>query len=273
MEPSTMGIELNTIVENVTELTRARWSALASSRGVFVTLRRSLRDGLPPCDGDAGTVRDALVRLVLDATDAMPDGGTLTIRTDSARRGDGKREAFVEVRDTGARPARDLAALDDVLRHQGGRLTVEAAPEGGTAVRLAFAASGHRPRMFVMPEPMKILLIDDDAFILDSTQIVLELDGHEVAIASSGAEGVEAAARAAAAGTPFDVVFTDLGMPGMNGHEVAAALKAARPETRVVLMTGWGDGAGRGDADFLLGKPPQPEAINRVLAECAPGRA
>lgn len=264
-----MGIELNTIVEEVTALTRTHWQALAQRHGIFVTLRRSLRDGLPPCEGDAGTVRDALVRLVLDATEAMPEGGTLTIRTDSARRGDGKREAFVEIRDSARTRGTDIATLGGVLQRQGGDLSVQALPGGGTTIRMAFAASGRAHRVPGMPAPMKILLIDDDIHILDSTQIVLELDGHDVAIAAGGAEGVDAALKADADGAPFDVVITDLGMPGMDGHAVAGAIKQARPATHVILMTGWGDSAGQGAADFVIGKPPKPEEINQILARCA----
>jgi CheY-like chemotaxis protein len=269
-----MSVELNRIVETVTDQTRADWSALARRRGVLVTLRRSLDAGSPRCKGDAEQISQVVVALVNRAADAMAEGGTLTIRTDTARAENGQREAVVEVRDScaGAGAHEDrICAIGAMVKRQGGKLSVADAPGGGTIVRVAFAAERRRTRLFGMPEPRNILLVDDDESILDSTTIVLELDGHTVAAATNGEDGVALAARAATDGKPFDVVITDLTMPGMDGHAVAAAIKAKSPGTSVILMTGLV--ADKGPADHVVNKPPQIEEINRLLLACAAGQA
>jgi DNA-binding NarL/FixJ family response regulator len=68
------------------------------------------------------------------------------------------------------------------------------------------------------------------------------------------------------------VVITDLGMPGCDGDAVSRAVKAARPETRVIVLTGWGERMGEGDgtacADLVLGKPPRLAQIRDALEQC-----
>ncbi|MEJ0041768.1 MAG: ATP-binding protein [Rhizomicrobium sp.] len=295
-------VDLNEMAEQVIELTRARWSDTAQARGAFLTLHTALAPGLPPCAGIASEIREALVNLIFNAVDAMPEGGSITIATRSLG-GDGPARIVLEVSDSGvgmdeATRAKclepffttkgergtglGLAMVYGMVQRHGGRLEIESTPGVGSTFRLVFAAADRR-----LPDrredaagtrpsrSLRILLVDDDEFILESMQLVLELEGHEVETANGGSEGVEAASRAVARGTPFDVVITDLGMPEMNGHRVAAAIKAERPETRIVLLTGWGQRMSESEdvaqsIDFVLGKPPQSDELNAVLAKCQP---
>ena len=124
-----------------------------------------------------------------------------------------------------------------------------------------------------MPKAMHILLIDDDPFVLDSMRVILELDGHTIAEACGGQEGVEAFRAAQARGENFSAVITDLGMPHMDGNHVAAAIKTMSPSTPVILLTGWGQRlVGGGDTerdkhvDIVLAKPPQLGDLRDALA-------
>ena len=76
-------------------------------------------------------------------------------------------------------------------------------------------------------------------------------------------------------GQPFEVVITDLGMPHMDGHQLARAIKAEAPRTPIVMMTGWGammkeDGETAPDVDALVGKPPQIQELNQLLLRITP---
>jgi CheY-like chemotaxis protein len=120
--------------------------------------------------------------------------------------------------------------------------------------------------------PLRILIIDDDPVILDSMRLVLELDGHSVTAANDGRAGVDTFRTAYAAGQVFSVVITDLGMPYMDGHEVARAIKALSAATPVILLTGWGRRMSGerelpDNVDRTLDKPPKLPELREALAD------
>jgi CheY-like chemotaxis protein len=121
---------------------------------------------------------------------------------------------------------------------------------------------------------LRILVIDDDPLLLKSLRDALEHDGHLVTAAGGGHAGLEAFSAAREAGTPFNVVMTDLGMPYVDGRQVAAGIKQVSPSTPVLLLTGWGqrlidDGEVPPHVDRVLNKPPKLSDLRPVLAEFA----
>ena len=125
-----------------------------------------------------------------------------------------------------------------------------------------------------MPPPMRILLIDDDPFVLDSMTMVLELDGHTIVAMAGGRAGIEAFRMAKEKGEPFSLVLTDLGMPEVDGSQVARAVKGLSPSTPVILLTGWGrrltpERDGPNHVDFTLSKPPQLPELRKTLLLCS----
>jgi CheY-like chemotaxis protein len=120
----------------------------------------------------------------------------------------------------------------------------------------------------------RVLVIDDTPIVLLALRTMLEMDGHHVETAADGRTGVEAFMRALP-DQPYDIVFTDFSMPEMDGGEVASAVKTARPQTTVVLLTGWGAAVDltqnwRSCVDQVLAKPPRLAQLREVLA-AAPG--
>jgi len=81
-----------------------------------------------------------------------------------------------------------------------------------------------------------ILVVDDEEAIRKNLYEILSLEGHHVALAAGGKEGIEIFRQG-----DFDLVFTDLGMPEVSGWQVAKAIKRINPNTPVVIVTGWGD--------------------------------
>jgi DNA-binding response OmpR family regulator len=106
---------------------------------------------------------------------------------------------------------------------------------------------------------MRVLLIDDDPLILDSIAEVLSYDGHDVAVAGNGHAALACFSAALSTNAPFEVVVTDLGMPVLNGIQVANEVRALSGSVRIILLTGWGERA-REEKDF-------PDTVNHLLAK------
>ena len=303
-------VELNRLVEQVVNLTRARWSDMPQQRGIVIRMQTELAAGLPLIMGVESEIREALTNLVFNAVDAMPAGGTLTLRTratlgQAASGGKPSRppKVQVEVSDTGVGMDEEtrrrclepffttkgergtglgLAMVYGMVQRHSAELEIESTVGGGTTMRLNFAPataeggvteSGTAP---IMPPRVNILIVDDDPVLLKSLCAVLEKDGHHVVAANGGQEGIDVFRTAVLRGTVFAVVFTDLGMPHVDGRQVAEAIKAASPATPVVLLTGWGQRLVAGDdlpphVDRVLGKPPKLSEIRETLAHfCTP---
>ena len=160
-----------------------------------------------------------------------------------------------------------LAMVYGVAQRHGATLELESEPGKGTLVRLAFnvapaepavTSGSHKPPV----SSMKILIVDDDPLLLKSLRDALESDGHEVTVANGGQAGIDAFLASHAAGKPYPVVITDLGMPHVDGSKVAATIKATLPATFVIMLTGWGrrlvvEGEMPPGVDVVLSKPPK----------------
>jgi len=250
-----------------------------------------------------------LVNLILNAVDAMPAGGTLTLRsrtmTEPGVEHTGsefppRARVRVEVCDTGVGMSEEtrrkclepffttkgeggtglgLAMVYGMVQRHQADIEIESELRQGTTFRLVFPAAdtamqpaasqavARRPT-----QSLRILLVDDDARMRNSLRKVLEADGHRVTVADGGQAGIDTFIAAAARGEPFSIVLADIGMPYVDGRKVAAAIKAASPQTPIALVTGWGQSMRADDVlpshvDRLLGKPPDITELRGALAE------
>jgi CheY-like chemotaxis protein/anti-sigma regulatory factor (Ser/Thr protein kinase) len=263
----------------------------------------ALAPDLPAVMAVESEIREALVNLIFNAADAMPDGGTLTVRTKIAPARDAQRRIAIEISDTGVGMDEDtrrrclepffttkgergtglgLAMVYGIVQRHGGDVEIESAPGQGTTFRLLLpvgvthAAAGKTIADLAVPVRQRILIVDDDPLLIRSLRDILEGDGHVVVCANAGQEGLDSFRAARAAGNDFAVVVTDLGMPGMDGRQVAGAVKAASPGTPVILLTGWGERLlAEGDVpphvDVVLSKPPKLRDLRQALARCLAG--
>jgi len=132
---------------------------------------------------------------------------------------------------------------------------------------------GLAPNTFVEEvKDARVLLVDDDPVLMNALRNALATDLHIIVSTTGGAAGIAEFAAALGRGEPYEAVITDLGMPHMGGREVAAAIKAASPDTPVILLTGWGQRmAAGGDipkhVDRVLAKPPRLRELRQALAE------
>jgi PAS domain S-box-containing protein len=290
------GVQLNELARQVLELTRPRWHDMPQEQGTWITLQTEFAPDLPTVMGIESEIREALINLVFNAVDAMPRGGTLTLRTGASV---GTRQAWVSVCDTGLGMDDEtrqrclepffttkgehgtglgLPMVYGIMQRHEGDLDIETELGHGTRMSLRFVLpvsaaqrSGLGP--LARPAPMRLLLVDDDPMLLKALSDALAADGHQLTQASGGQAGLDAARGRLHAATPFfDAVVTDLGMPHVDGMKVAAGIKALSPGTPVVLLTGWGQRLLEEDSvphvDIVLAKPPKLMELRAALAKC-----
>jgi signal transduction histidine kinase/CheY-like chemotaxis protein len=294
-------VNLSVLVQQVSDLTRARWSDMPLQRGIVIELRQELGENLPAVAGIESEIREALTNLVFNAVDAMPEGGKLTIRIKSAGNSTETQHVDVEVADTGVGMDEEtrrrclepffttkgergtglgLAMVYGVMRRHNADIEMESAIGQGTTVRLRFpvpasnAAEAHPVAPDAMPPRLRILSVDDDPLLIKSLRDALEADGHAVVTANGGQEGIDAFRAAQERDERFAVVITDLGMPYVDGRKVASTIKNDSPSTPVILLTGWGQRlVAEGDipphVDRVLNKPPKLRELRAALAELA----
>jgi signal transduction histidine kinase len=295
-------VNLNELVVQVVDLTRARWSDQPQRRGIMIELRTELEPDLGRVRGAENEIRDALTNLIFNAVDAMPEGGRIEIRTGtrpaSAAKGGPGAQSYLSVRDTGTGMDDEtrrrclepffttngergtglgLAMVYGMAQRHGANLEIDSTPGAGTTMRLLFPVSGTanpaNVRGTVDTQPtrqLRILLIDDDRVLLQSLRDALDGEGHLVTTAEGGQAGIDAFREAQRNGTPFEIVITDLGMPYVDGRQVVQSVRAESDRVRIILLTGWGqntDGDPPPQADRLLSKPPRLRELRQVLAE------
>jgi CheY-like chemotaxis protein len=120
-------------------------------------------------------------------------------------------------------------------------------------------------------DPLRVLYVDDDPRLRRLMRNMISGVGHHVEVASDGAAALKLFRQSLATGPPFQVVITDLGMPNMDGRQVARGVKELSPETPVLVLTGWGTRlSAEGDippqVDEVLSKPPSLRQISQALA-------
>lgn len=301
-------VDLVRIAEESLEFTRPRWQDEALTQGIHIELERELSQ-VPPISGQASELREVITNLILNAVDAMPHGGRMTAKTWSepgwvcllvsdtgvGMSNEVRRRAFEPFFGTKGlgRAGLGLSVAYGIVQHHGGEITIESAEGRGTTVTLRFPSATGRvatqSEEFLgsvpetgseirfsgaTPPPVapslrlgKILVIDDEARVRSLLAEILSTQGHTVDQASDGSEGLALLEE-----SRYDLVITDLGMPAMTGWEVARAVKARWPWSRVILVTGWGESVEREataeqGVDALLCKPFMVQEVRSLVAK------
>jgi signal transduction histidine kinase len=265
-------LDLNETVRESIDLTRPRWEHEAHVRGAAIEMVFEPGE-LPPVLGRKAELREVLTNLILNAVDALPSGGRVLIRSQSEP---GRAVVSVcdsgvgmsaEVRDRAFEPffttkgvqrlGLGLAVAYGLVTSHGGQIALEGDEGHGTTVTF-WIPTGGAAEMPPAPaavgaEPQgRILVVDDEADVREMLADVLMSRGHHVTLAGSGREALRSFEQG-----DYDLVITDLGMPDVNGWEVARAIKAMRASMPVLLLTGWADAvdAGTGRVDAVIKKP------------------
>ena len=287
-ERESQPVDLCKTVREAARLTAPRWRDAAQAEGRPISLHIEA-DGHTTIQGSSAQLRELMTNLIFNAVDALPTGGTIRLRV-VAEDGHG----IIEVADSGIGMSAEvqarvfepffttkgesgtglgLAMVFGMVEQHGGRIDVRSAPGEGTTFRMRFplveASAEAEPSARTQLErsrPLRVLTVDDEPMMTKAVVRMLKPSGHVVVVAASGEEAMEKLVE-----QTFDVVVSDMGMgAGMNGLELAEAVKHRWPDVRFLLATGWGAAIDPGKArangvEAILAKPYHPADLLRAL--------
>lgn len=262
-------VEMNRLIEEVVPLTKPKWHGHALETGRAIGIELELQK-VPPVFGNGSELREILTNLIFNAVDAMPGGGTITLRSESLADG-----VKIEVSDTGTGMTEDvrqrcmepffstkgehgtglgLAMAFGIIGRHSGTLDIDSAPGRGTTFRMTLpryhsAQNESAEARLTLNRNLRVLVVDDDASARDVVTQYLKGDGHRVVTASDGGEALQRVMT-----EHFDLVITDHGMPGMSGIQLADAVRRVDPVKPVFLLSG-----------FALDPAQLPPSVSRIL--------
>jgi PAS domain S-box-containing protein len=289
-EDAMMVVNLDDLVTEALQLTDYRWKNEAEREGLTITTE-ALLGAAPLVRVNPAEIREVLINLIVNACDAMPDGGRITVRT-YVQAG----RAALEVADTGTGMDEEtsahifdlffttkgagntglgLAISDGIIQRHGGKIAVCSDPGQGTmftvTLPLTTETIEEETTMTSTPpaESLQVLVVDDDPMVREALQAALSVIGYPAVGAPNGFDAVNLVKQ-----QPFDVVVTDLGMPGMSGWKVAEEVKRLSPRTQVLILTGWGDTIEPTRfVDETLSKPLELSVLREVMARAVERKA
>jgi len=266
-------IDVNHALRNVSRL-------LVVVLGESVTLQLDLGGRLPGVEGDLSLFEQAAMQIALNARDAMPAGGHLTVTTSA--RADGRVEItfidtgtgmdeqtrrrafepFFTTKPEAASRGLGLTTVFAFAEGHDGIAEIDSAPGAGTTVRLLLPAASPPPGTVpAVAGAGTVLMVEDESSLRRVVDRILTEEGYRVLVAASGEEALEIAAREPGA---IDLLVSDVVLGGMTGPDLVTSLKARRPALKVLLMSGYA-GVPIGPVDDFLPKPFSPFELARRI--------
>ncbi|MBK1840182.1 PAS-domain containing protein [Azospirillum sp. YIM B02556] len=268
-------VDLNELVEGMLDL-------LSYGLGNGIVLKTALAPGLPPALVDPGQLENALLNLVVNARDALAEGGTIVIATEAAKQEEGDAvvlsvrddgsgmppavlsrvfEPFFTTKRFGRGSGLGLSMVYGFVRQSGGKVDIQSEPGIGTLVAMAFPRARMLPETLAPPRdpgaveggPERILVVEDDPAVRLTAVDMLTALGYRAVPAASAEE-----ALVLLDGTAFDLLFTDVILTGgMNGPALVAVAKVRQPSLHVLFCSGYA-------RDFLVESASLPLDIHFI---------
>ncbi|MDI6807609.1 MAG: GAF domain-containing protein [Candidatus Eisenbacteria bacterium] len=283
-------VDINEVIRDSIEMTRSRWRDAQTLSGKTISVAAEL-GSVPKTAGNPSELREVLTNIVMNAVDAMPEGGKITVRScaDDLR-------IHVSVSDTGKGMPKEVqsrifepffttkgvkgnglglsVSYGIIARHKG-KIEVETEEGKGTTFRIELpivegVSQKVEDTADVQQAPgLRALVVDDEEQIRDVLRDIVVSFGHTVDVAQSGSEALALIGR-----KDYEIVLTDLGMPGMSGWELTREIKNLKPETIVILVTGWAvrldvEKTRASKVDLVMNKPFQVNDVREILAKAA----
>jgi two-component system cell cycle sensor histidine kinase/response regulator CckA len=284
-ESAFVPVDLPALIQDCVVLTRPYWYNEPRSAGIAITVEQQLQV-VPAILGSASSLRDVLVNLILNAVQAMRNGGVLTIKTALV-----DEQLVLTLQDTGIGMSTavserifepqfttkkdgngvGLSVASGIIQEHHGSIGVRSEFGVGTVFTLTFPVSEsvqlRESAISSTASPLtggiRVLVVDDESMVRTVLRRLLNLRGHEVTEADSGAAGLLCLES-----DTFDAIITDQGMPEMNGREFAARVRERRPDLPIILLTG---DTYHGQADSVisavLAKPFKVDEVEATMVE------
>lgn len=279
-------VNLNELVKDSLILSKPKWKHEPEAKGTTIEVETELGD-IPLINGDRTQLGEVLLNMIFNAVEAMPNGGNISVRTWQEGRA-----VCLSISDTGIGMPEEakervfdpffttkgvkgvglgMSVVYGIVKRHNGQIDIDSTEGEGATFTIRFPVpeeAQKRPREESLTReviPAKILLIEDEKPIRDLFGQMVEMAGHQVSLATSGSEGLEMLEK-----SEFDVVFTDLSMPGISGWQVVKRAREVDPKMPIAVCTGWGIEADQGlegecEADFVVSKPFKIDAILDVV--------
>ena len=295
-------VSIDQILLDASEITRPRWKNCAEASNIHITVDLQIGSNALVM-GDDAELREVLVNMVFNAIDAMPEGGTLLLSTRTVNE-----SVVIKVVDTGvgmypevrsrifdpffttkgkAGLGLGLAVSFGIIRRHGGNIDVESQYGRGTefCITLPLARMAETGLITVpqdcaslpmptvcLPPPherarTRLLVVDDEDFVRDLLGEILEGEHCDVYLAESGSQALSVFSD-----MQFDGIFTDVGMPGMSGWELAREIRQINKSIPIAVITGWGEAVGSHEqkaagVNWVVAKPFTADRIAELVQE------
>jgi signal transduction histidine kinase/ActR/RegA family two-component response regulator len=287
-------VAVDQLLMDVNDVTRPRWKDRSQANNIHINLNLQINSDASIL-GDPSELREVLVNMVFNAVDAMPQGGRLTL---SAEEIEGSME--IAISDTGCGMSPEvrsrifdpffttkgkagmglgLAVCYGIIQRHQGTIEIESTIGEGSIFRIKLPIAEVKPstgtpeeaavQLTLVPSAKSpsILVVDDEECVLDVLRDILESEGYEVTAAKSGDEALRFFETKS-----FKAVFTDVGMPGMSGWELARAIRERDQEIPVAVITGWGEAVSSKEqetakVDWVVTKPFSIDRISEIASE------
>jgi CheY-like chemotaxis protein len=249
-------VNVNELIDRALEFTRVRWKDDAELKGIKINIQKEFLP-LPLISGSASELREVFTNIFSNSLDAMPQGGTIRIKTFKENS-----HIAVKIEDTGVgipetikerifdpffttkgpqSSGLGMSASYGIINRHRGTIMVDSNEGKGTVFTIKIpmfetALEEAKQVGAVSGEAIKasILVFEDEKEVRDLLSAILTKGGHEVEAVSDASQGLELFEK-----KNFDLVFTDLGMPEISGWQVAEKIKAINGRVPVILVTGW----------------------------------
>ena len=282
-------INFNTLINESLMQSRPLWKDGMEKNGLKINVITDLKD-IPKIIGNSGELKSTIYNLIKNSVEAMPEGGDIIIKT-----GTKGKEVFTTFTDTGIGMNEEtktkvfepffstkgfklgrglgMSGVYNLIKKHNGSIVVKSSVlSKGSTFKIVFPIGQHEDNKTINKNKLKtksklnILWVDDDLSITEVVSELLELIGHKCTIANNGKDALEHLSK-----NTYDFVFTDIGMSGMNGWELIAAIRNGfGNQIKIITVSGWNIDEKTKEEhtiDFVLQKPFTIERLEKIFLE------